>query len=271
MAAALTGEPVVLPEHPSKHPTGRPQQMIVQDRLIQLKDGSRVTLPCRVFEMPEAELIRQAVSEAAVIQAVGRARGVNRMADNKAEVWMILHDAVLPLPVDGVVEFEELEPDEIDFMVECGLVPAFSADAVKLYPGLWPTSQAARKAYSRHGLDVERNRCKAAAQGMSVTNQDIFIRESHTLPPILIRYQPKLLRAKARLALIDPAKVADARAVIEAAIGPLALFEAAGGQVQSKPQRPVLVWGAPGSNLAAQMATGACPPPCRPFRCEAVA
>jgi putative DNA primase/helicase len=134
MAAALTGEPVVLPEHPPKHPRGRPQQMIVQDRLIQLKDGPPVALPCRVFEMPEAELIRQAVAEAAVVQAVGRARGVNRAADNPSEVWMILHDTVTPLPVDCVIEFEDLEPDEIDFMVECGLVPAFSADAVKLYP-----------------------------------------------------------------------------------------------------------------------------------------
>ena len=33
-----------------------------------------------------------------------------------------------------------------------------TADAAKLYPDLWPTSQAARKAYSRDGLDVKRNR-----------------------------------------------------------------------------------------------------------------
>ena len=41
-------------------------------------------------------------------------------------------------------------------MIERGLVPAWSADAVKLYPDLWPTAQAARQAYRRAGLDVER-------------------------------------------------------------------------------------------------------------------
>jgi hypothetical protein len=49
-----------------------------------------------------------------------------------------------------------------------------------------------------------------------------------------------LARAEARLALIDPAKVPVARAMIEAAIGPLALFEVVGGQAQPKPQRPTL-------------------------------
>ena len=85
-------------------------------------------------------------------------------------------------------------------MIERGIVPAFSADAAKLYPDLWPTSQAARKAYQRDGLDVQGNRRRsvtapdkddAAADGRrSVTGpyKYRFIRESHTP---LIRYQPK--------------------------------------------------------------------------------
>jgi hypothetical protein len=236
--------------------------MITREQSVRLKNGADVTLTARVFELPEAELIRQAVTEAAVVQAVGRARGVNRSAANPVEVWMILSDTVVPLALDAVVEFGDLEPNKIDIMIERGLVPAWSADAAKLYPDLWPTSQAARKAYSRDGLDVERNRRRsvtasykdngAAADPRSVTGpyKYIFIRKSHTP---LVRYQPKGPGQKSRIALIDPSRLADTRAQIEAALGALAAFEIITGEEPSKPERPIVVWGKPGSNLAARL------------------
>jgi hypothetical protein len=234
MAAALTGKPISLPKRPPKRPGGRPQTMIEQEKIVRLKNGTDVTLTQRVFEQSEAELIRQAVTHAAVVQAVGRARGVNRTAANPVDIWMILDDTVVPLELDAVAEFGDLEPNKIDIMIERGIVPAFSADAAKLYPDLWPTSQAARKAYSRDGLDVARNRRRsvtapykgdgAAADPRSVTGpyKYISIRESHTP---LIRYQPKGPGQKSRIALIGAADVADARARIEAALGELASFE----------------------------------------------
>jgi hypothetical protein len=158
MAAALTGKPISLRSLPPKRAGGRPQSMIEQERAVRLKNGTEVTLTARVFELTEAELIREAVTEAAIVQAVGRARGVNRSATNPVEIWMIVGDTVVPLALDAVAEFTDLEPNKIDDMIERGIVPAFSADAAKLYPDLWPKSQAARKAYSRDGLDVERNR-----------------------------------------------------------------------------------------------------------------
>ena len=115
-----------------------------------------MALQCRVFALPEAELIRQAVTEAAIIQAIGRARGVNRSAANPVEVYIVLNDMTLPIAVDEVVQFGDLEPTKIDSMIERGLVPQWGADAAKLYPDLWPTAQAAQKAYRRAGLDVER-------------------------------------------------------------------------------------------------------------------
>ena len=41
-------------------------------------------------------MIRQAVTEAAIVQAVGRARGVNRTEDCPVEVYLILDDTVVP-------------------------------------------------------------------------------------------------------------------------------------------------------------------------------
>jgi hypothetical protein len=232
MAAALTGKPVTLPAHPASRPGGRPQQMIEQNRFIQLKSGAEVALSCRVFELPEAELTRQAVTEAAVVQAIGRARGVNRTGDNPVEVYMILHDTTVLVAVDTVVSFDDLEPTKIDTMIDAGLVPQWSADAMKLYPGLWPTSQAARKAYHDAGLDVLRNRRNGPSNPSTVTSsyRYIFIRPSNAIR--LLRFQSKARGggAKVRHALVDLAKltVEDARARIEAALGQLAVFEIVG-------------------------------------------
>ncbi len=76
---------------------------------------------------------------------------------------MILRDTVVPIAVRSVVDFRYLEPNNIDLTIERGLVPAWSADAARLYPDLWSTPQAARKAYSRDGLDVEHNRRRSVA------------------------------------------------------------------------------------------------------------
>src|SRR5262245_34989746 len=202
MAAALTGKPVSLPEHPPARKGGRSQKMIEMARPIRRKSGAEVALPCRVFELPEAELIRQAVTESAIVQAVGRARGVNRSANNPVEVFMILHDATAPVAVDAVVKFDDLEPTKIDIMIERGFIPQGGADAAKLYPDLLPTAQAAQKAYRRAGLDVERihARCRTSpykaddAGGRSRCRtcpyKDIFIRGC-TTPHLLLRFHPK--------------------------------------------------------------------------------
>jgi hypothetical protein len=267
MAAALTGKPISLPLRPPKRAGGRPQAVIEQEQMVRLKNGTEVTLAARVFELPEAELIRQAVTEAAIVQAVGRARGVNRCAANPVEIWMILSDTVAPLALDAVAEFGDLEPNKIDVMIERGIVPAFSADAAKLYPDLWPTSQAARKAYSRDGLDVERNRRSSvtasykddgtAAGPRSVTGpyKYISIRESHTP---LIRYQPKGPGQKSRIALVGTSTLAGALTQIEAALGDLAAFEIVTQEGHLTPQPEAtssdLIWGKPGSNFRARSA-----------------
>ena len=54
----------------------------------------RARAQCRVYSEPEAEMVRQAVTEAAIVQAVGRARGVNRTEADPVEVFLILDDTV---------------------------------------------------------------------------------------------------------------------------------------------------------------------------------
>jgi hypothetical protein len=242
MAAQLTGKPVSLPEHPAARPGGQPQQMVMVNKPVRLKSGAEWVVACRVFEVPEAELIRQAVTEAAVVQAIGRARGVNRTEANPVEVYMILHDTVVPVAVDAVVEFSDLEPTKIDSMIERGLVPQWGADAAKLYPDLWPTAQAAQKAYRRAGLDVERihARCRtsppaggARARCRTCPYKEIFIRTC-TTPHFLLRYHPNGRGQKARVALVDQTRLAEARKQLEEALGSLASFEVLTGELDKE-------------------------------------
>ena len=98
-------------------------------------------------------MIRQAVTEAGVEQAIGRVRGVNRTAANPVEVFLVLHDVVLEgLSVDEVIDIADIEPDAIDEMLAMGWEPQMPGDAAKLCPGLFPSREAAKKAYQRDRL-----------------------------------------------------------------------------------------------------------------------
>ena len=172
-------------------------------------------------------MIRQAVAEAGIVQAIGRVRGVNRTAENPVEVFMILHDTVTSLPVNEVVEFADLEPDAIDEMIARGLVPQFGSDAAKLYPDLFPNAAAAKRAYRYHQLNVVRGtRRRGPGQGRSRETNPYREESIRVCPPARVaRYQPSGRSQHKRLALVDPARVSDARAALEAVLGRLVLFE----------------------------------------------
>jgi hypothetical protein len=232
MAAALTGKPITVGE------------MVEQTKAVLLTSGDAYLLPCRVYEAPEAEMIRQAITEAAVVQAVGRARAVNRTSSSPVEVFMVLNDTVTPLPVDRVAEFDDLKPDRFDEMVARGLVPEFPGDAAALYPDLFKSAIAARLAYHRR---VHRD----GSDTVSSPYKDISIRERNSL--VEVKYKPARPRTRARRALFDPAKVADPRGLIEAALGKLAQFKLV--RAASSPRMPIS-WPAACSAAAAMNMIG---------------
>jgi hypothetical protein len=90
-----------------------------------------------------------------------------------------------------------------------------AADAFKAYPDLWPTTGAARKAF----FD-ERERA-----GHSVTNayKDTSISKSNAV--LLADYQFAGERQRRKRAIITACTAAEARARIEALIGPVVAFE----------------------------------------------
>ena len=103
-------------------------------------------------EDPKAELMRAAVCDDEVIQAIGRARGVNRTAANPLEV-QVLADVALPLIHDSVVLWDSVKPNLIQRMLIAGLAVDSPADASALHPELFDTVVAADHAFRRAGFN----------------------------------------------------------------------------------------------------------------------
>ena len=68
----------------------------------------------------KAELLRAAICDDEVLQAIGRGRGVNRTAANPLEVH-VLADVALPLVHDEIVAWETVAPDLFQRMLLAGI------------------------------------------------------------------------------------------------------------------------------------------------------
>lgn len=92
---------------------------------------------------PVAEAVRWQIAEAEVMQAVGRARAVNRTAGNPVsiEIW---NGLALPLTVDEVTPWEKASAGYDADMVADGIALASPADMAAAWPRAWGTAEAAR-------------------------------------------------------------------------------------------------------------------------------
>jgi putative DNA primase/helicase len=215
MAAALTGRAVEV-------------ELVPGQRTVRLKPGGEHQIQTKVYNDPDAELVRLAVAEAALAQGVGRGRGVKRGSGDPLEVFVICSDVAYPLPVDEVFEFKDARPGFLAEMIHAGIVPAFPSDAAKLYPAVFKSRDAARKAYLRAGIKVDVG---------DMSYKELLIR----VVPDIVRYQPTGRGQPPRLALVDLAKVPDPQTVLTQALGPLAKFEFAEPPAALRSVRAALV------------------------------
>ena len=82
----------------------------------------------------EAELLRAAICDDEVIQAIGRGRGLNRTAADPLEVH-VLADVALPLVHDRVLAWETVAPDIVQRMLLAGIAVDSPADAARAASG----------------------------------------------------------------------------------------------------------------------------------------
>jgi hypothetical protein len=124
MAMALTGLPVPI-EEPHKETRG-----------LVMVDGSSRSIEVRAYADPTLEMLRAAITEAEVIDNVGRARAVNRTSPEDGVHVYLMTDVVTPLPVTTITNWNNLRLPPVARMAARGCVLQCSVDAHKAYPDL---------------------------------------------------------------------------------------------------------------------------------------
>jgi putative DNA primase/helicase len=136
-AAALSGEePEIIKPEPGKKFSWYPK---VQ-RGIRLADGTGRATDGDQHPDPMAEAIRWQTHEGELVQAMGRARAINRTADTPLDIDL-LFDTCLPIVVD---EVKAWAPPSL--MIETaieGVMLTSPIDRMRLWPRVWPNRKAA--------------------------------------------------------------------------------------------------------------------------------
>jgi hypothetical protein len=162
------------------------------------------------------------------VQIIGRGRGVRRTAANPLIV-LVLTNVPLPLPLAGVITWDEIAPSHRDRMLsERGFAPASPADAAACFPHFWPNPNAAKQAFHKK-------------RWVSSPIEKIIYRESN--PPLPVATYQKVGAGKKPASVpFDPERLGpDAlRAALEDDLGALAWFRVEGepNQPPSEPPKP---------------------------------
>jgi putative DNA primase/helicase len=202
--AALTGRPASVSLGKTQYPKTSAERL--------LRDGRGTTkIPAMVDCHPDemCERLRKNICDAELAQAIGRARGVNRTAENPVEV-IVLTDVLLDTPIDEVLSDDWLAVTEADKMLaEGGIATTDGSVAASLYPELYPNPAAARQALFRD----------KANHSVTFSNRYSHWRLSRCA------VQKAAERAKPVELVVDLSLCTAPRLMLEAALGPLALFQ----------------------------------------------
>ena len=178
-------------------------------RMRRMRDGSVSPVETAVHPDPRVQAVLEQIREAEVTQAADRVRPVF----NRRHLVM-MNSLCLDLTYDRVMTHKELVAGGTRWeraMRASGIVPLNATDLHRMHPGIWPSRSSAAD-----WLDDPRLRGGKAQIA------------SHLGNPPPYRYRRKGQSGSPTRALIDPRRHPDPRAALEAAVGPLALFEALG-------------------------------------------
>lgn len=189
----------------------------------EMADGTGAPAEADCHPDPICEAIRWHIAEGELVQIIGRPRGVNRTADNPVDI-LALVDCPLPLPVNQIASYADLEPTPADLMMAAGGVALESpADAVAAYSMiLWDDREEAKKAFQRGEV-----RTKPAFRGHSPikTSNTGMSPKAGICPNLLtVAYQVAGKRREPTFATYDPAIVPDLAAWLTERVGCLTWF-----------------------------------------------
>jgi hypothetical protein len=195
-------------------------------RGLRLQDGTGRAVVDDQHPDPVAEACRWQICEGELIQALGRARGVNRTADQPLtiEVWS---NVVLPLTIHEVVPWDDVMAGaEIEMMAN-GVVLTSPSDMARCWPDVWETEKAAERWRADHP--------EAHKPPNPYKDKDYI---GFWGAVSVVRYQHPGARQKWRTAYFDRAVVPDPRAWLETRLGRLADFEFVQDDTEAAPDQP---------------------------------
>lgn len=196
IAAALTG---ISPA--CDHYAQTTGQIIVEDGVIEVI--------CFTHPDPIAELVRRQITEASLLQAIGRGRGVNRGSDSPLIVHIWTDIPLSDLCVVKPILWDDIKANIEDEMLASGAWLSNAEDARRAHPKLIKSAVALRK---------ERER-----QSATFAYKDILYSKCHGL--LQVSYRRALERSGASFAVFIKDLIPDARSWLERILGPLAHFE----------------------------------------------
>jgi putative DNA primase/helicase len=168
---------------------------------------------------PLVEALRWQACEGGILQAIGRARAINRTAANPVDID-ILADVVLPIEIKTVERWQR--PSPLVVMLSQGLMLTSAADMARAWPDVWANERAAQ-------------RCLEAARIPTNPYSRFLYRDLSGFesknPMISVsgdfrHFRYKLAEnRKWRDGYFDPAKVLNLQAELEAKLGPIAHIE----------------------------------------------
>jgi putative DNA primase/helicase len=113
-----------------------------------MRDGRGVPVQGPQHPDERAEVVRWAICEAGIVQAIGRGRGVNRSAEDPLQID-ILTNVALPIEVDEVTTWRRIQPSLAQVMRARAAVPLSYADMAAAYADLFVSRDAAKMALTR--------------------------------------------------------------------------------------------------------------------------
>jgi len=105
--------------------------------------GQTIEVETDAHPDPLVEAVRWQITEAEIIQAVGRARAIRRTEADPVLI-VLLTSVPIPVPVDVVTTWADLVPDRHQVMAARGAVLDHPTDAVRAYSDLFETAQGFR-------------------------------------------------------------------------------------------------------------------------------
>ena len=193
-----------------------PEPAVETEAGVMMADGSRRAVTTRRFADPGMEAVRRAIADDQVQQAGARGRAVRRTAANPLVVF-ILSDVVVPYPLEAVLGWPDLRPDRVERMSARGLVLHSPSDACAVYPDLFDSPEAARRAFKADRRSTGHSPIDNISMGIRPVDQPVRYRLAPTA---------EVPKPKTRVVTVtDPARLVSLRAELEASLGSLAMFE----------------------------------------------